>query len=83
MGSKSFIEAQEHVAAARSKSSSDPDGSMDLYIQINRPGAEKESNWLPAPTRKLILMLRMYWRNENDASIIDGTRTIPPVKNVA
>ncbi len=58
------------------------DGSIDLYIQKESPGAEKESNWLPAPADKFILMLRMYWPNENDPSIIDGTWTIPPVKKV-
>src|SRR5262249_20404409 len=46
------------------------------------PGADKESNWLTAPTGKFILMLRMYWPNENDPSIIDGTWTIPAAKKV-
>ena len=46
------------------------------------PGADKELNWLPAPTGKFILMLRMYWPNENDPSIIDGTWTIPDAKKV-
>jgi len=60
-----------------------PDGSTDLYIQNQSPGADKESNWLPAPTGKFILMLRMYWPNEDPPSIIDGTWTIPAVKKVA
>jgi hypothetical protein len=59
-----------------------PDGSVDLYIQKDSPGSDKESNWLPAPAGKFILMLRMYWPNESDPSIIDGTWTIPPVKKV-
>ena len=59
-----------------------PDGSLDLYFQKESPGADKESNWLPAPAGKFILMLRMYWPNESDPSIIDGTWTIPAVKRV-
>ncbi|CRI67538.1 conserved exported hypothetical protein [Thiocapsa sp. KS1] len=57
-----------------------PDGSVDLYIQHASPGAEKESNWLPAPPDKFILMLRLYWPEETPPSIIDGTWTIPQVK---
>lgn len=59
-----------------------PDGSVDLYIQHESPGADKESNWLPAPKDKFILMLRMYWPQETVPSIIDGTWTIPRVKAV-
>jgi hypothetical protein len=55
------------------------DGSVDLLIQHDSPGADKESNWLPAPAGKFVLMLRMYWPNENDPSIIDGSWTIPAV----
>jgi hypothetical protein len=61
---------------------SNPDGSVDLYIQKESPGADKESNWLPAPAGKFILMLRMYWPDETAPSIIDGTWTIPPVRKV-
>ncbi len=57
-----------------------PDGSVDLYIQHASPGADKESNWLPAPKDKFILMLRLYWPDETPPSIIDGTWTIPQVK---
>jgi hypothetical protein len=56
------------------------DGSIDIYVQKHTPGADKESNWLPAPAGKFILMLRMYWPNETAPSILDGTWTIPPVK---
>jgi hypothetical protein len=56
------------------------DGSLDLYIQKDSPGKEKESNWLPAPSGKFILMLRLYWPQETAPSIIDGTWTPPPVK---
>jgi len=59
------------------------DGSTDLYIQKDSPGPDKESNWLPAPDGKFILMLRMYWPNESSPSILNGSWKIPPVKKVA
>ncbi|MBZ6078077.1 DUF1254 domain-containing protein [Microvirga puerhi] len=68
--------------SARQNLKANPDGSVDLYIQKDSPGADKESNWLPAPAGKFILMLRMYWPNESNPSIIDGTWTIPAVKKV-
>ncbi|WP_406600850.1 DUF1254 domain-containing protein [Microvirga rosea] len=72
-----------YSVSARQNLKANPDGSIDLYIQKDSPGADKESNWLPAPAGKFILMLRMYWPNESNPSIIDGTWTIPPVKKVS
>jgi hypothetical protein len=69
--------------SARQNLKSNPDGSVDLLIQKDSPGADKESNWLPAPAGKFILMLRLYWPNEKDPSIIDGSWKIPPVKKVS
>ncbi|HEX2887819.1 DUF1254 domain-containing protein [Vineibacter terrae] len=66
--------------SARQDLKANPDGSVDLYIQKDSPGADKEANWLPAPAGKFILMLRMYQPSEADPSIIDGTWTIPPVQ---
>lgn len=37
------------------------DGSLDIYIQKDNPGKEKESNWLPAYNGKFSLQARMYW----------------------
>jgi len=62
---------------------SNSDGSVELYIQKDSPGADKESNWLPAPAGKFILMLRMYWPDENAPSILDGTWIIPAVRRVS
>jgi len=59
------------------------DGSIDLYVQKDSPGADRESNWLPAPAGKFILMLRMYWPDESSPSIVNGTWTIPPVKRAS
>jgi hypothetical protein len=69
--------------SARQNLKSNPDGSVDLLIQKDSPGADKESNWLPAPAGKFILMLRLYWPNEKNPSIIDGSWKIPPVKKVS
>jgi hypothetical protein len=69
--------------SARQNLKTNPDGSTDLYIQKDSPGPDKESNWLPAPAGKFILMLRMYWPNESSPSIINGSWKIPPIKKVA
>ena len=57
----------------------EPDGSLVIYIQNESPGADKEANWLPAPKGKFHLMLRLYWPNEDDPSILDGSWAIPQV----
>ncbi|MEV6772018.1 DUF1254 domain-containing protein [Nocardia sp. NPDC051030] len=55
-----------------------PDGSVDIYIQRETPGPEKESNWLPTPASgDFNLMLRTYWP---DNTIIDGTWNPPAVQ---
>lgn len=48
-------------------------------IRIQGP---KEANWLPAPTGKFNLMLRLYWPKETPPSIIDGTWKPPAVQQV-
>ena len=58
------------------------DGSVDLYIQNEDPGPGQESNWLPAPKDKFILMMRLYWPKEKDPSILDGSWKIPQVRAV-
>lgn len=58
------------------------DGSLDIYIQHESPGKDKEANWLPAPKEKFILMMRLYWPKELSPSIIDGTWNPPAVKMV-
>ena len=58
----------------------DADGSLPIYIQNESPGADKEANWLPSPKGKFHLMLRLYWPDESDPSILDGSWTIPAVK---
>jgi len=59
-----------------------PDGSVDLYIQADSPGKEKEANWLPAPRGKFQLVMRMYGPRKTPPTIVDGSWTPPPVKRV-
>jgi hypothetical protein len=54
------------------------DGSVDIYIQNTAP-AGHESNWLPAPSGKFILWLRVYVPS---AAILNGEYTVPPVVEV-
>jgi len=68
--------------SARQNLKANADGSVDLYIQNQSPGADKESNWLPAPAGKFVLMLRMYWPEETPPSIIDGSWKPPAAKKV-
>ena len=77
-----FVEnpLNRYTLSARNKLKHNADGSVDLYLQHENPGKEKESNWLPAPADKFILMLRMYWPKETPPSILDGTWMIPGVK---
>ena len=55
------------------------DGSVDLYILSDSPRIDKESNWLPAPKDRFVLMLRLYWPQDTPPSILDGSWTIPQV----
>ncbi|MGO9019602.1 MAG: DUF1254 domain-containing protein [Syntrophobacteraceae bacterium] len=61
---------------------SNPDGSVDLYIQAESPGKDKEANWLPAPKGKFVLVMRIYAPKGKPPSILDGTWTPPAVKRV-
>ena len=71
-----------YTLSQRNTFKANSDGSIDFYLQADNPGAGKESNWLPAPKGKFILMLRLYWPSETPPSILDGTWKIPPVKKV-
>jgi hypothetical protein len=46
------------------------DGSLTLYIQKDSPGADKESNWLPAPDGPIYLVMRLYWPSTDSPSIL-------------
>lgn len=69
-----------YTLSRRDKLKFNADGSVDLYLQANNPGKEKESNWLPAPKDRFVLMLRLYWPKEQPPSILDGSWNPPAVR---
>ena len=71
-----------YTLSQRDKFATNPDGSVDVYLQANSPGKEKEANWLPAPKAKFALMLRLYWPTDSSPSILDGTWKPPAIKIV-
>jgi hypothetical protein len=61
------------------------DGSLTLYIQKDNPGADKESNWLPAPNDTIYLVMRLYWPKTGAPSILpagDGSWQPPGIQQV-
>jgi len=71
-----------YTLSQRNTLKTNPDGSVDLYIQHESPGKDKESNWLPAPADTFILMMRLYWPKETKPSLLDGSWKVPQVEEV-
>ena len=61
----------------RSNLKPNADGSLDIYLQSENPGADKESNWLPTPAQPFSLHARLYSPRR---TAIDGTWAMPPVE---
>ena len=57
----------------------DADGGITLYLQNASPGADKESNWLPAPKGPFSLVLRLY---RPDRKALDGDWSQPLLKRM-
>jgi hypothetical protein len=56
----------------------DPDGGLTIHVQTDSPGADKESNWLPAPKgADFSLFVRAYWP---EPAITEGRWTPPAVR---
>jgi hypothetical protein len=62
------------------------DGSLTLYIQKDSPGADKESNWLPASNGEIYLVMRLYWPKTTAPSILppgEGSWQPPAIVSAA
>ena len=55
----------------------DSDGGITLYVQNASPGADKESNWLPAPKGPFFALMRLYWPK---AEAVDGKWKAPSLQ---
>jgi hypothetical protein len=56
------------------------DGSLDLYIQAESPGEDKEANWLPTPASgPFNVTIRNYWPK---GSAVDGSYKLPGIRPV-
>jgi hypothetical protein len=53
------------------------DGSLTLYVAAKSPGADKDSNWLPAPSGHFSLYIRAYWGQQG---ILDGSWKPPVIR---
>jgi hypothetical protein len=52
------------------------DGSLPIYLQHWSPGANKASNWLPAPAGAFTLTMRLHWPRKE---VLEGDWTPPPI----
>lgn len=55
------------------------DGSLTLYVGNASPGADKESNWIPAPPEEFSIYIRAYYGKQ---AILDGSWTPPKVEPI-
>jgi hypothetical protein len=63
----------------RDKLKFNPDGSLDLYIQNQSPGQDRESNWLPSGAGPFNLTIRLYWPKH---AILEGTWHPPALERL-
>lgn len=72
----------KYTVSPRNNLKYNEDGSLDVLIQNESPGKDHEENWLPAPSGKFVLMMRIYWPKNTPPSILDGSWAPPAVKRV-
>jgi len=57
----------------------EPDGTLDMYVQNDDPGADRRANWLPAPAGPFSLAMRLYYPKP---PVLDGSWAPPAVVRV-
>ena len=57
-----------------------PDGSLTLYIQNSPPESAKQPNWLPAPPGPFTIFMRLYWPKDE---ALDGSWQAPKLVKVS
>ncbi|MFI9741327.1 DUF1254 domain-containing protein [Streptomyces sp. NPDC052494] len=57
-----------------------PDGSLDIYVQHENPGPDRERNWLPSPAGSFNVFLRLYWPQQ---SALTGDWTPPTLRRTS
>ncbi|MCZ6771897.1 MAG: DUF1254 domain-containing protein [Proteobacteria bacterium] len=73
-------EIERQALGDRDKMKFGGDGSLEIFIQANSPGKDKEANWLPAPkSGPFNLVLRLYAPRRE---VLDGTWAPPAVRKV-
>ena len=56
------------------------DGSLDLYVQPESPGSDKESNWLPSSkSGPLRMNIRVYLPTSDMLKVDMMEKRIPPI----
>jgi hypothetical protein len=70
----------KYTVSERNKLVTNQDGSVDLLIQHESPGKDKEENWLPAPEGDFILMFRFYWPKD---ALLNGQWSPPAVELIS
>ena len=55
------------------------EGGFTIYVQNQSPGKAKETNWLPGPSGKFMMVLRLYWPKQE---ALNGTWSSPALMKV-
>lgn len=71
-----------HRAAIRDRTKNlkyNKDGSLDIYLQADSPGKDKESNWLPITRTESTVTFRVYLPQQ---SLLNNHYKLPPIQTV-